>query len=550
MSYQVLAQKYRPETFDDLLGQDVITRTLQNAISKGRVANAYIFCGPRGVGKTSIARLISKTINCNNPGKSGPCNKCDSCIEIANGSSIDVLEIDGASNRGIDEIRTLRENVKFAPAKCKYKVYIIDEVHMLTQEAFNALLKTLEEPPDHVKFIFATTEAHKILPTILSRCQKFDFKRIPPKLIYDRIMEISKKEDISIDQKAALIIARCAEGSLRDGIVILDQMISYAGNKILAKDVIELLGIIEKEQIFELSNAIIDKDIKKITETLDGLIESGKDPVFIANSLIGHYRDLMVIKTSGGATSDMVFTEEELSEIKAYIEKLNLEEILYILQNISYCLTLMKNTLNTRIPLEICLIRLSARQSALSLDKIMEKLDSFDIDETHVSPVKSDLKEELTSSVNVKNEQIIQESPEEKQEINLSNNEEINTHWRTVLGYIKNKKMSIYTSLSEGKLIEFNKNKVVVGFGQNDSFNKDVADSKNARELLEEALNSILKTIPRIEFRVLEFLGKSSDREEQKALKKIETKAKLKPVIEKAMDVFGGQVVGDIVDES
>jgi len=191
MSYQVLAQKYRPQVFDDIIGQEVVARTLKNSVTRGRVANAYIFCGPRGVGKTSVARLVSKALNCEEAAEKSPCNRCVSCEEITKGNNMDVLEIDGASNRGIDEIRALRENVKFSPSRGEFKIYIIDEVHMLTPEAFNALLKTLEEPPAHVKFIFATTEAHKVPPTIMSRCQRFDFKRIPPGLIFDRVMMIA-----------------------------------------------------------------------------------------------------------------------------------------------------------------------------------------------------------------------------------------------------------------------------------------------------------------------------------------------------------------------
>ena len=269
MSYQVLAQKYRPQTFDSVIGQETVTRTLKNAVLKNRIANAYIFCGPRGVGKTSVARLLSKAMNCEQPPEKAPCNKCASCLEITQGNNIDVLEIDGASNNGVDEIRALRENVKFAPSKGKYKIYIIDEVHMLSQGAFNALLKTLEEPPAHVKFIFATTESHKVLATIMSRCQRFDFKKIPPSMIFDKIMDISKKEKINIDKKAALLIARAADGSLRDAIVILDQMVSFSGDKITSSDVVELLGMVHKDKMFDLSSAINEKDPGRVAKILD-----------------------------------------------------------------------------------------------------------------------------------------------------------------------------------------------------------------------------------------------------------------------------------------
>jgi len=515
---------------------------LKNSVTRGRVANAYIFCGPRGVGKTSVARLVSKALNCEEAAEKSPCNRCVSCEEITKGNNMDVLEIDGASNRGIDEIRALRENVKFSPSRGEFKIYIIDEVHMLTPEAFNALLKTLEEPPAHVKFIFATTEAHKVPPTIMSRCQRFDFKRIPPGLIFDRVMMIAKKEKIDIDEKAALLIARSADGSLRDALVILDQMVSFAEKKISTDDVIELLGMVHKDRIFDLSDAVILNDTRRVMGILDELINGGKDPVFIVNSLMGHYRDLMILKTAGAPTSDMAFSEDELVKMKKQQEKLSLEEILYMLQTLSHCLTLMKNTMFTRAPLEISLIRLARKHNVLSLPEILRRLEK--LGNMRVNTWGSGEKPENPA-----------ENPSEEPDVPGSSIIESNSnteraHWKAVLNYVKNRKMSVFTSLSDGKLMEFTNDRVVIGFGQDDTFNKDVLESDSSRRLIDEAVASVLGASPKLEFKLLEFLGKSSKDAAETEKKKAKDKEALKPVMEKAMDIFGGHVVRDFTERT
>lgn len=548
MPYQILAQKYRPQTFDDVIGQNTVTRTLKNSMLRNRVANAYIFCGPRGVGKTSIARLVSKTLNCEGKPDERPCNKCDSCVEITEGRNLDVLEIDGASNNGVDEIRTLRENVKFSPSKGRFKVYIIDEVHMLSPGAFNALLKTLEEPPDHVKFIFATTEPHKVLPTIMSRCQRFDLKRISPGEIMGRLMDIAKKENINIEEKAVLLISRSADGSLRDSLVLLDQMISFSGDKISADDVIELLGMVHRDQIFELSRAVIDNNSIRAAVLLDQMIAGGKDPAFIANNLISHYRDMMIFKTTGAPTSDMAFAQDELDEIKNQLGKLSLEEILYILQSLTHCVTLMKGTMFARAPLEVALIKLTKRKNIKTLTDILKQLEKI-----------SDGWIEKTAEENTMTESIPKESAFQTAFEQDRIQQGTGSLWNAILTYIKNKKMSVFTFLNSAKPVAITRDKVVIGFGKEFSFNKEALEAETNRSVIQEAVNKITGGSPNLEFTVLEFLSKSDDTGQRHPSILLKTGAgaaidkkereKMKPIIEKAMDIFGGHVVRDVTEK-
>src|SRR3989338_3133236 len=292
-----LARKYRPQTFDELVGQPHVTTTLTRALQSKRVAQAYLFSGMRGVGKTSAARILAKCLNCAKGPTDKPCGECSSCVSITQGNSLDVMEIDGASNRGIDEIRTIREGVAFSPTSGSFRIYIIDEVHMLTAEAFNALLKTLEEPPAHVKFIFATTAPNKVPPTVLSRCQRFDFRRLDAGTIVNTLKEIASSERISIDGAAMYAIARAAGGSLRDAEVVLEQLSSFVSGEIKETDVSELLGAIESDALFDLSQAILDKDGTKSLSIIQRQLEQGKDSLQLLGGLMRHMRNLLIVSS-------------------------------------------------------------------------------------------------------------------------------------------------------------------------------------------------------------------------------------------------------------
>ena len=301
VSYRVFARKYRPQTFDEVVGQDHITRTLQNAVAANRLAQAYLFVGPRGIGKTSTARILAKALNCVNGPTVTPCGVCDACKEITDGRSLDVIEIDGASNNGVENIRDLRDNAAYAPARGPFKIYLIDEVHMLSTGAFNALLKTLEEPPPHVKFIFATTEAQKLPATITSRCQRFDLRRIPADLIAKHLAFIADSEKISLDADAAEAIARGAEGGLRDAESMLDQMVAFCGDKIAAQDVMDVFGFTSKESVIGLADSLAARDAGTALAIVSGLSEAGKDLSRFTADLVSHFRDLLVAQATGTA---------------------------------------------------------------------------------------------------------------------------------------------------------------------------------------------------------------------------------------------------------
>jgi len=364
MSYRVLALKWRPQNFDSLIGQQHVVNTLKNALENNRLAHAYLFSGPRGVGKTSCARILAKALNCKNGPTVNPCNECPQCLEISQGRGLDVIEIDGASNRGIDEIRTLRENVKFAPASGKYKIYIIDEVHMLTQEAFNALVNTLEPPPEYVNFIFATTQSNKVLPTILSRCQRFDFRRIPVLEIIGQLEKIMDAEGIKIDREVLAAIARSSDGALRDAETVLDQVISISGGNVSLKDVVSLLGVVEQDTLFEMTEKIIKRDPAGALELFNKVLDEGKEPEVFWQNLIEHYRNLMVARIAGPDAKLIDLPEDTVARLSKQSSSVSLEEIFSSFNILVDGQELLKRFDYSRIPLEVSLVMLASPAQA------------------------------------------------------------------------------------------------------------------------------------------------------------------------------------------
>ena len=373
MSYEVFARKYRPQTFDDLVGQTHVSRTLKNAVAQNRLAHAYLFVGPRGVGKTSTARILAKSLNCNKGPTVTPCGVCDNCREIAGGNSLDVIEIDGASNNSVEDVRQLRENVRYAPAKGRYKIYLIDEVHMLSPAAFNALLKTLEEPPEHVKFIFATTEPQKVLPTILSRCQRFDLHRIPANLIAQHLQLIAKKENITLQPAAAHAIARGAEGGLRDAESMLDQLVAFCGEKITQSDVLNVFGFTSEQTVGDLTGRILRGETPEAIDLLHKQCEAGKDMMRLMADLIAYLRDLLVFKAKPDALKEDVDPDIQKS-LAAHAELITTDRLLELIDQFAGAEGRMKWAPNKKLHFEVAIIKAIQSLGQATLDEVIEKL--------------------------------------------------------------------------------------------------------------------------------------------------------------------------------
>ena len=375
MSYKVLARKWRPDHFDEVVGQEHVARTLINSIEQDRVAHSYLFCGARGVGKTSTARILAKAMNCEQGPTARPCYDCPSCEEISNGQSVDVFEIDGASNRGINEIRELREGVRYAPSRDEYKIYIIDEVHMLTTEAFNALLKTLEEPPPHAIFIFATTEPQKIPVTILSRCQRFDFKRISQRDIVSHLEQLCEHEGLEAEKAALQIIARQANGGMRDALSLLDQIISFSGDQITEREIAEILGVANRKHLFELSEAVLSRSAEKALLVLDEVNRYGYDLQQFASELVNHFRDLMVTAVVEEPEKVIQLTENELEAARAQIRGLSSELLHRYFSVMVDGAQEMSRSEYPKLIFEMTLVRLSELEPMEKLDLLVDRLE-------------------------------------------------------------------------------------------------------------------------------------------------------------------------------
>lgn len=378
MSYEVLARKWRPQQFADVVGQEHVTQTLKNAIESDRIAHAYLFVGPRGIGKTSIARIFAKALNCLKNGPTGiPCDECDSCKEVMAGTSLDVIEIDAASNTGVENVRALRDTVKFVPTRSKFKIFIIDEVHMLSSAAFNALLKTLEEPPPYVKFFFATTEPEKILATIISRCQRFDLRRISVPHIVERLELIAKDDKVKIDSDALLAIARGSEGGLRDAESALDQLISFCGKKITEEDVLAVFGLVSREVMERLAETVLSGEVGELISIIGDLDRDGKDLMRLALELMDHYRNLLVCLNVDDPGSGMELTPKQISTLKKHAKLTNTSRLLRITEILTEAESRMRYTLSRRTLLETSLIRCAKAATVVSLDEILKKINAL-----------------------------------------------------------------------------------------------------------------------------------------------------------------------------
>ncbi len=544
MGYLVLARKYRPTRFEDVIGQEHITKILKNAIAANRVAHAYLFCGPRGIGKTSCARIFAKILNCQAAEAKRPCGECVSCREISASTGFDVLEIDGASNRGIDEIRTLRENVKFAPSYGRYKIYIIDEVHMLTAEAFNALLKTLEEPPEHVLFIFATTEAHKVPATIISRCQRYDFKRISLTACVETLAQITKKENLKVDEDALYAIAKAAQGSFRDALSILDQVGVLSDQEVKGQDVYSMLGLVELDLLFELTQALGRKDCAAGLKIFDEIIERGKDLKQVGRDLVEHYRNLMVIKVGGKTLGRLVDYPAAVKEqYLQHSQGMELKDILKAIDVLIEAQDVARITESLRIPLELAFAKLSYSEESLGAQrKVAVKL--VELNRPSGAPVNLKMLQNQKGQLDLSPEE---DEPEDFKEVqaekikapvDLAEDkvsasptiEKILEMWNALTYAVSQKKMFLVTYLQEGAPVKCVQGELTIGFDSEKKFQKESLETTEYRQLVGDVFSQKLNA--KI---VVRYVLTGSE----------EAKGKMaaEPVVRRALEAFQGKVV-------
>ena len=546
MSYIVLARKWRPQSFDQIVGQEHITTTLKNAIKQDRVAHAYLFCGPRGIGKTTTARILAKALNCEKGPTPSPCNKCASCKEITDSKSMDIIEIDGASNRGINEIRNIKENIKFSPQSGQFKIYIIDEVHMLTTEAFNALLKTLEEPPAHVKFIFATTAAYKVIPTILSRCQRFNFRRLSSDDIAKKLKDIAKKEKVSIDEVALLNIVRQSAGSMRDAESLMDQLATYCKNKITAEETNNILGLVEQDRLYQFAQYIIDKDTSSAIKFISKIMDEGTDPNQFLISLVEYFRNAMLVKEGKALIPLLELTKDEVDRIAVQIKSLTREDILYILYSMMNASNSMRQSSIPKVSLELLAVKLSSKESIVSLGEIMSRLNS--LEKVSSEPVKARPVIEKPKSAGDNDVHVV------AQEMNPIPTDEsrpelyrVREALQLVIRQIRQEKIYIASCLEEGMLVDFKGNIITLGFPKKNTFHKESLEKQQNKDLIENSFSKALGSKVAVEFIIIEDGKQSADNTKsekpnqpnQNPLKK----ALSDPIIKSALDIFDGNIM-------
>jgi DNA polymerase-3 subunit gamma/tau len=493
MSYMALYRKWRPLKFDDVVEQEYIIKILKNAIAQNRIGHAYLFCGTRGTGKTTLAKIFSRAINCENPHDSNPCNECETCKGIISGSILDVLEIDAASNNSVDNIREIRDEVIYSPSKAKYKVYIIDEVHMLSTGAFNALLKTLEEPPPHIVFILATTEAHKLPVTILSRCQRYDFKRISIKSISLRIKEISDSNNISLNENAANLIAKLADGALRDGISILDQCLSLPKEEITLDDVVSVVGVVDINILANISDNIFNNNINSILEIIDSLTNYGKNLGKFITDLIEYFRNILIYKVSNNAENLVEFTDESLNKLGEQTKYWSIEEISLIIKNLSSLENSIKWSVHPKTLIEVELIKLSDKNYFNNQLNIEEKISAL---ESKINNFKN-IQVKTIAPVNEAKKVTRENIPKKDFKINKKHYIQ---NWMDILNLLKTQKRFLYQILKETNAVLKNKNNVEVIVYNTNKINKEKLENPENIELIQKIVSEQLKEKINIKF--------------------------------------------------
>jgi DNA polymerase-3 subunit gamma/tau len=537
MSYQVLARKWRPQVFDDVVGQGHITRTLQNAIVSGRLAHAFLFSGPRGVGKTTTARILAKALNCAEGPTPTPCGKCDSCIETAAGTSVDVIEIDGASNRGIEHIRELREAVKYAPVGGKHKVYVIDEVHMLTNEAFNALLKTLEEPPPHVIFIFATTEPQKIPATIQSRCQRYGFKRVALHEISGRLRTIADAEGIKITDQGLAMIARAAEGSMRDSQSLLDQAVSYSGLEIKDDDLRTTLGSVAQEALSKFTAGLLTRDAAGLLAQVDALLEQGQDMRQFLSGVVEHLRNLLVAKIASAPAQIIELPAADIEAIKQQAAGAEPERLVLLFDSLSKTLEELRWSPHQRFTVEIGLIKACNLVPLRPLADVLARVKELETRLTSgpsVAAAPAGRISEPSAFYATAPKSAVSPSPP-----SATGSEAYGDLWGRIMNELKAKRPGICSALGHSRIISVTDSELVIGVAGN-GFQVRKAEEPESCAVIEQIAGEILSKKVRVKIQAVE--APSKPEAKTKGLKKA-TPDEHDALARDVAKLFGGEVI-------